>query len=220
MCPDCHTYRATLAALRPLVPGQFATVASQPHVTPCDTGWDGYSVSFDGGARHHRGAKVAGAGAWVWRLQPGPVVFPVAKVVVALPAVSTAPQAEAHGARGALRFLLDHVAGPRRALVTGDNLGVVRFCASTGRLKSVGVEGIVEGTLLDTALAGWDVTWRAVRRRFNKDADSAATQGVHRAMRLADDGVPGPEVTIVWAAGASAAPPADLWLHGDASPAT
>jgi len=143
--------------------------------------------------------RVAGAGVWVWKLSPGPVVAPIAKVVVALPQLSTSMQAEAHGARAAMRFLLDHVDGPRTALVTGDNLGVVRFCASTGRLKSAAVEGVLEDVLRDFVLAGWTAKWRAVRRRFNKDADAAATAAVHRAMVIRREGRSTQETTIVWA---------------------
>ena len=57
--------------------------------------------------------------------------------------------------------------------------------------------------ILDTRLAtlaerGWTLTWRAVRRRLNKEADRAATEGVLWAAALQAEGTTGPATRVVW----------------------
>ena len=122
---------------------------------------------------------------------------PLAKVVVSLPSVVSAPLAEAHGARAALAFLRGLGARGRRAEMTGDNLGVVRCCATTGRVKNPFIDDTFDVAFQDAALLGWDISWSAVRRRFNKDADAAA--GVKEAAVRAGLGSLGPRVTVFWA---------------------
>eukprot|EP00974_Lingulodinium_polyedra_P108817 10531617-Lingulodinium_polyedra.AAC.1 len=60
---------------------------------------------------------------------------------------------------------------------SGDNLGIVRFCAGAGRLAEPHLHGILDGRLCRAAREGKAVGWLAVRRRYNKAADEAATAG-------------------------------------------
>ena len=162
-------------------------------------------VTFDGGARGVEGAedggdaRVAGAGAVLWGLPAADGCRPaLARTVVALPAVPFAQEAEAAGCGAALRLLLDHApVGHRRAIVSGDNLAVVRYGAGAGRLKKEAMFARLDGSLGAFLCRGWSLAWRAVRRRLNKAADAAlATSGVQRAAVLLREGRSGQEATV------------------------
>ena len=79
--------------------------------------------------------------------------------------------------------------GARRVVVSGDNLAVVRFCAGLGRLRSAAMWSRLDGLVGAAMGQGWALTWRAVRRRLNAEADVLATCGVLWAGSLRRDGV-------------------------------
>eukprot|EP00974_Lingulodinium_polyedra_P097396 9439586-Lingulodinium_polyedra.AAC.1 len=49
-------------------------------------------------------------------------------------------------------------------LLSGDNLGIVRFCAGTGRLTEPELHGILDRELGHLAATGRPARWIAVRR--------------------------------------------------------
>ncbi len=49
------------------------------------------------------------------------------------------------------------------------------FCGAQGRLRRACAQAVLEPQL---ALAGWQVSWSAVRRRLNMAADAEATEGI------------------------------------------
>ena len=85
-------------------------------------------------------------------------------------------------------MLLDIRCGMRAARVAGDNLNVVRYSASDGRIRKPHVQQLLEGPLGDCAARGWAVNWAAVRRREKEAADEAATEGVYMAARKVERG--------------------------------
>ena len=56
----------------------------------------------------------------------------------------------------------------------------------------------LSAALADAAERGWQLLWRAVRRRLNHAADAAATEAVERAHRLKAQGRSEPHVEIQW----------------------
>ena len=78
--------------------------------------------------------------------------------------------------------------GVRRVGIFGDNLGVVKFCAAQGCLHRAYAQAVLEPRLTQLALAGWQVSWRAVRRRLNMAADAEATEGIQWALWLRGEG--------------------------------
>ena len=112
----------------------------------------------------------------------------IRRTVIGLPGEAHAQVAEAYGCRFGQRMLLDIRCGMRAARVAGDNLNVVRYCASEGRIRKPHIQELLEGPLGDCAARGWTVNWAAVRRRENEAADEAATEGVYMAARMVERG--------------------------------
>ena len=96
--------------------------------------------------------------------------------MVALPGEANAQVAEAWGgARGALQ-LLRKLRGPERcARVIGDSLAVVKYGAEKGLLRHPRMQSVMAHELAGALEAGWQLTWKAVRRRLNKAADEVFT---------------------------------------------
>eukprot|EP00974_Lingulodinium_polyedra_P054646 5257027-Lingulodinium_polyedra.AAC.1 len=84
-----------------------------------------------------------------------------------------------------MRVLQHPLARHDGTLLSGDNLGVVRFCAGTGRLTEPELHGILDRELGRLAATGRPTSWIAVRRRYNKAADEAATEGCNAAASAA-----------------------------------
>ena len=109
----------------------------------------------------------------------------MARTILALPRVPHAQEAEASGCGEGLDLLLAlDGAFPRRVLVSGDNLAVVRYCAGAGRLRKEAMYARLDYRLGALLARGWHIEWRAVRRRLNKAADRLATAGVQWAGSL------------------------------------
>ena len=117
---------------------------------------------------------------------------------VVIPFEDRAPVSEAWGAAAALRLLTSRPQARRRALVIGDNLGVVRFGAGTGRLHHARLQSPVEAELSQALLQGWRLRWVVVRRGFNEAADAEATLARVRAARLRNLGRRAAEWWIEW----------------------
>ena len=77
----------------------------------------------------------------------------------------------------ALRLLSAITTPHLRVRICGDNLGVVRYCAGTGRATRPELHEILDQALGEAAARGTAITWEAVRRRHNTGADRAATAG-------------------------------------------
>ena len=86
---------------------------------------------------------------------------------------------------------------PRRVLVSGDNLAVVRYCAGTGRLRREAMYARLDYRLGALLSRGWRLEWRAVRRRLNRAADRLATAGVQWASSLVEGRATG-EYRLTW----------------------
>ena len=112
----------------------------------------------------------------------------VDRAVVAIPRDASAQVAEAHGCCAALQLLRRVEGGPKRARVVGDNLAVIRYGAATASLRARAQQAMLEVVLAETYLLGWRLDWQAVRRHLNTEADSLATQGIHRAVEEAGRG--------------------------------
>ena len=146
-----------------------------------------FVVSFDGGARRDAelDARVAGAGAILWRTSPLGVAQEVGRAQVALPSEAWSPIAEAWGLRLALHLACRHVEAGHSLRVVGDNVAVVRFGAAQGRLRNPDHEALISPVLCEALVRGVRLSWAAVRRRYNRAADAVATEGVRWAARLA-----------------------------------
>ena len=72
--------------------------------------------------------------------------------------------------------------------ICGDNLGVVRYCAGTGRARRPELHEVLDQALGEAAARGIAITWEAVRRRHNTGADRAATAGCTYAANIAAQG--------------------------------
>ena len=68
--------------------------------------------------------------------------------------------------------------------MSGDNLAVVRYGAGQGMLRREAMFSRLDGRLGALLSRGWDIQWRAVRRRLNRAADALATVGVQWAAQL------------------------------------
>ena len=166
-------------------PGSEVTVTRDVHVMGGREEQDVLLLTFDGGARGatRPGRRIAGAGATLW----GPVGPDgrrpqLARTILALPEGPHAQEAEAGGCGEALDLLLaHHGAATRRVLISGDNLAVIRYCAGTGRLRREAMFARLDYRLATLLSQGWNIQWRAVRRRLNQATDSLATAGVHWA---------------------------------------
>ena len=195
-CPHCGQYTAELVTTIPLGPGAELTVAAAPHVLAGNdlVPWE---VTFDGGARLLHGRRVAGAGALLWGAPDAAGRRPIlARARVALPAEEHAQVAEAWGLRLGLLLLRRQRPSDRRARVIGDNLAVVRFGASMGRLRGAHMHGLVGPMLSSLHSQGWTLDWRAVRRRLNAAADEVATDAVHMAAGRAAQGLWQPHIVF------------------------
>ena len=88
----------------------------------------------------------------------------------------------------ALELLLNAPEGSRDVRICGDNLGVVRYCAGTGRAGRPEIHDILDAPLRRAACMGWRIDWEAVRRRHNTGSVRAATAGCILAAQHAENG--------------------------------
>ena len=104
------------------------------------------------------------------------------------PQIADSTAAEAMGLTLALA-LARYAQDPHKLTIIGDNLPLVRFAASNGRLRTDRIWLLAGASLLASAplLAG--VTWEAVRRCFNRGADRLATCAVRQANKGAAAGL-------------------------------
>eukprot|EP00959_Pyramimonas_sp_CCMP1952_P268650 5617109-Pyramimonas_sp.AAC.1 len=106
--------------------------------------------------------------------------------------------AEVAGCRAGLA-LLPHLSSPFwAARVVGDNLAAMRCGAGTARYRTLHLAQQMEDALGQAENAGWVLTWRAVRRRLNRVADSLATIGVYWADALLSEGETTVRACIRW----------------------
>ena len=202
LCHGCGMHRAVLVATRALDVGEEVCTEANPSPEVEDANWP-YEATFDGGARQVGQTWAAGAGATLWahHLAGGPPTC-IARATVALPWDATAQVAEAIGCRTALALLAELRPYARAARVVGDNTAVVRYCAGTARLRRPQLQAHLEVGLGAVLAAGWRLSWQAVRRRLNGDADALATAGVYWAAQLRGRGVTDTRVQVEWLPGA------------------
>ena len=112
--------------------------------------------------------------------------------------------AEAIGCRMALALLLELSPAARAARVVGDNLAVVRYGAGTARIRRAEIQSHLEISLSAAVAAGWRLSWQAVPRRLNGDADSLAAEARRWAANLQAEHVLQTQVTIDWLPAAAA----------------
>ena len=188
-CETCRAWHWDLVTLRSLQPGEELLVAALPAVRFAPEDHAAWQISFDGGARAPTGWSIRSAGAaavlWGPRGDDG-ARTPMRAILSSLPAVETAPAAEAHGLR--LTFhLLREIPTATSASIVGDNVATVRFGNGTGMLRAPHLVDLVSNPLGDALQRGWRLRWLAVRRHLNKVADACATLAVldalHRVQR-------------------------------------
>ncbi len=154
---------ARLIAEVDLRPGDCIVVADDSAVVVGPSEPWAHEVCFDGGAQARDGVgKVAGAGAVLWGpVQPDGTRAVLRVARVSLPGEEYARVAEAWGLRLALLLLCDLLNVRRSARIVGDNLAVVRYGASQGRLHQPDMQGVLEQVLARVLLLGWDLQWAA-----------------------------------------------------------
>ena len=191
-CPECRKYAARLYAVRDIPAGEEIIARPCRTFLASPVRFLRFLITFDGGAREIRGRRVAGAGAILW----GPPDLngdrPRLRVAsIALPGEQFAQVAEAWGLRLGCLLLLGEGAGldgERTALMSGDNLPVIRYGAGQGRLHRPEMQGILESVLHQLPACGWRLEWVAVRRCFNAAADELATAALLFAADIAEGG--------------------------------
>ena len=198
-CVSCRHHVAHLVTVQAVPAGRELTVA-QPLVPDPDAGLWPLEGTFDGGARSIAlRDKVAGGGAIIWEHRDGGYPSPVGIAVLAFPGSRDSMVAESGACRTGLQ-LLNQLPDPRcrAARVVGDNLPVIRYGASSGRLRRHSHQSLLEDGLTPLALMGWRLLWQGVRRRFNQGADAVATLGVFWADALRQAGVTSPALFVSW----------------------
>ena len=136
----------------------------------------------------------------------------IASATVAIPWNAGAQVAEAVGCRAGLDLLGQLHPPYRAARVVGDNLGVIRYCAGTARLRRLHMQAHLEPSLATALTQGWHLSWQAVRRRLNQEADALATNGVQWAASLREQGQRTIQLRFTWYDRDSQQP------HGTAAP--
>ena len=188
-CAGCGHHRRVLCAAYDLAPEDEITVALGQ---TGNTGWAaevvGMIITFDGGARPVRGRAVAAGAAVLWGHDEHGAWRPRLTRTTALPYQVDSQIAEAWGAIMALELLCNAPDGPRDVRICGDNLGVIRYCAGTGRAGRPEIHDVLDTPLRKAACMGWRIDWKAVRRRHNTGSDRAATAGCSLAAQRAEDG--------------------------------
>ena len=108
--------------------------------------------------------------------------------------------AEAIACRTALSLLLELQPAARAARVCGDNLAVIRYGAGTARLRRPEVQTHLEVSLGAVLAAGWRLTWQAIPRSHNTEADSLAAAARRWAVELQAEQacLPHTQVHIDW----------------------
>ena len=104
----------------------------------------------------------------------------------------------------ALSLLLELQPTARAARVVGDNLAVIRYGAGTALLRRPDIKSHLEINLSTAVAAGWRLSWQAVPRRLNGDADSLAAEARRWAVTLQAERVLQTQVTIDWLPAAAA----------------
>ena len=199
-CHECQCYHACLATTRALPINTEILVETNPSPEWADAAWP-YELTFDGGARRFDDDGVAGAGAVLWAHNlHGPHPRRIATTTVAIPWNAGAQVAEAIGCRAALDLLTQIQPHHRAARVVGDNLGVVRYCGGTARLQRIQMQAHLEPSLAMVLSQGWQLSWQAVRRRLNQEADASATNGLAWAARLRSQGDRSIRIRTEWTA--------------------
>ena len=95
----------------------------------------------------------------------------------------------------ALDLAFEEIGAGETVTIVGDNLAVVRYCASAGRLLRPELHAILDPALNRAASAGRAPAWMAVRRRYNVGADEAATAGCDAAATAVAAGAMQPSST-------------------------
>ena len=181
---NCGYYIATLRATMDVLQGCEITVTFQDHVVNFDYS-PNVEITWDGGAKEVDGVRVAGAAAILW----GPSDRsgdrnPIAIASVSLPGQQWAPIAESYGLRLAVSLLLECSASPKTARMVGDNLAIVRYAASQGRLKHPSMQMVLDEPLKDLVSSGWETCWFAVRSKVNAAAHACANEALLLAGKL------------------------------------
>ena len=103
-------------------------------------------MTLNGRAREINCRRVASAGAVLWMIdgRAGRMRM-VGRAVIGLLGEAHAQVAEAYGCRVGPRMLMDMQPGTGAARVAGENLNVVRCCASEGRIKRLHIQELLEG---------------------------------------------------------------------------
>ena len=202
----CRKWLLTAVATTDIPAGDLLIGAAPPDVLPgTEREEPDFLMSFDGGARHKAplvslpkdGPRAIGAGAAIWgRISQEGVRPCIAQAIVAVPALESSLEAEAIGLKLGMALAIRTLGNIHKLGIVGDNLPVIRFAACNGRIRTPGIWEILEEALTHAAMQGWRCQWYAVRRCYNKAADSLATIGTIEAVNRAVAGNWRPSITL------------------------
>ena len=160
-----------------------------------------------------QGHPGGGAGAVVWGgINPDGQRDIIASVSVALLDVHDVGVAEAWGLHYGIQAAMNVPTRWSSALISGDNLAVIRYGAGQGRTTNPDIQGSLDGSLFRLASSCRRVSWQVVPRNHNLAAHRLASLGASRTIdALRPGGPPGtgsnrPRHLLVGAAPSSARP--------------
>ena len=212
-CRECGQYEARLVATRTIPAGTELTVPLA--LTPDRmAALRPYVIFYDGSATPAQRTGNSGAAALLWRIESfGPPTC-VARAVMALPGVGSAPLAESHA--GALALSLLVLLAQRetnvalRACLIGDCLSVARYGAAQMRFRDIARRQPIDSGLAAAHEYGWDIQWQVIPRRLNQDAHDLARCAVRWALLLSEQAAFGPQVHTEWRSPAPVGSPIPL----------
>eukprot|EP00972_Heterocapsa_arctica_P091661 13519453-Heterocapsa_arctica.AAC.1 len=68
--------------------------------------------------------------------------------------------------------------------MVGDNLAIIRYAASQGRLRHPSMQLVLDDPLKELVMTGWETSWLAVRSKVNSAAHAYANDDVLHAHAL------------------------------------
>jgi hypothetical protein len=80
--------------------------------------------------------------------------------------------------------------------MVGDNLAIIRYAASQGRLRHPSMQLILDEPLKELAATGWETSWFAVRSHVNSAAHAFANDALMHARSLHTLGVLEPHFVV------------------------
>eukprot|EP00972_Heterocapsa_arctica_P012914 1897139-Heterocapsa_arctica.AAC.1 len=68
--------------------------------------------------------------------------------------------------------------------MVGDNLAIIKYAASQGRLRHPSMQLVLDSPLKELVMTGWETCWFAVRSKVNSAAHTCANDALLHAHSL------------------------------------